>query len=90
MKAINPEIARELRKTKTVVWSDIIGHSDETREHQKHLGQLLGGKIVAVGCQTDEYLGNLPTIVVEINNTLVICSILADPEGNGPGHLDIP
>lgn len=55
---------------------------------KKHLKQLIGGKIEALveDPDDDEYLGlavRMPT------GKLKIVWPLRDPEGNGPGHLDI-
>ena len=56
---------------------------------EKHLDQLVGGKVVAIGSREDE-LGVWPVLNVEMpGGKLLVIEVSRDAEGNGPGHMFI-
>lgn len=56
----------------------------------KHYGPLVGSKIVKLAVR-HEYHGGEPTVglCLERDHLATTVWILQDPEGNGPGHLEI-
>jgi len=55
-----------------------------------HLVSLIGGRITSVETAGDGRRGTMYGLtVVKDSGEEVICWILRDPEGNGPGWLDI-
>ena len=54
---------------------------------EQHLTQILEGKVTSLAWDGESELAGL--MVRMPNGTTKICWILCDPEGNGPGHLDI-
>lgn len=55
---------------------------------KKYLAQLVGKKIVQIAKCKDPGIGTLYGLVLE-GKPEKIAWIMGDPEGNGPGHLDI-
>ena len=53
---------------------------------QTHLEQLVGKTVCEVRRDADEDLGEVYALVFKDGT---VATILRDPEGNGPGHLDI-
>jgi hypothetical protein len=53
---------------------------------KKHLGQLIGRRVTGLVCDTQHDLGTIRGLKFD-DGTLAF--ILCDPEGNGPGHLEI-
>lgn len=64
--------------------------SGPTRFEREHYQKLVGRRIVAV--VWDDLEGRpLPVLVLDARDPSgqqATVSVLADPEGNGPGHLD--
>lgn len=54
---------------------------------EKHLVQILDGKVVSLAWDDESDMAGL--IIQVPKGATKICWILCDPEGNGPGHLDI-
>lgn len=53
----------------------------------RHYGKLVGKRIKEV--QIEDFEGQpLPVLIFE-SGPLVSAAVMMDPEGNGPGHLDI-
>jgi len=56
----------------------------------EHYDKLVGRKIV--GIQWEDYEGHaLPSLILSGKDTegrAVTATVMCDPEGNGPGHLD--
>ena len=64
--------------------------SAPTRMEREHYAKLVGRRITAVLWQDMEGQA-LPVLVFEgqdRNGNAATVAVLADPEGNGPGHLD--
>jgi hypothetical protein len=59
--------------------------------HLRPLRPLVGGIIrsVAIDECPEGKMETTYGLLIEINGVLVTAMILMDPEGNGPGHLDI-
>lgn len=57
----------------------------------KHLAQLVGMTVVNIACDEEEGEPTTWALVLENATTKKQLNawILMDPEGNGPGHLDI-
>ena len=53
---------------------------------KKHLGQLVGRNVTGLVIDTSHDMGSIWGL--QFDNGLV-AFILCDPEGNGPGHLEI-
>lgn len=57
----------------------------------EHLMSLQGGTILGVAVTTDDVGAHdrIAALIVEKDGKKMNCWILRDPEGNGPGWLDI-
>jgi hypothetical protein len=55
----------------------------------KHYGPLVGGKIVGIVYDTQEFGEPVVGLKVERDGHKTTAWILRDPEGNGPGHMEI-
>jgi len=64
--------------------------SATTKIEREHYAKLVGRQITTI--QWDEIEGQaLPVLVVtgwDRDGNVAIATVLKDPEGNGPGHLD--
>ena len=64
--------------------------SAPTKIEREHYGKLVGRQIIAI--QWDELEGRaLPVLLLtgwDRDGNAAAVTVLADPEGNGPGHLD--
>ena len=65
--------------------------SKEDKRNLRYLSPLVGGIIrsVAIDECPEGKMETTYGLLIEINGVLVTAMILMDPEGNGPGHLDI-
>jgi len=56
----------------------------------EHYKQLVGGHIIHFELQPDQDTGEeWPVFLVQIGDKQLAVFVSMDPEGNGPGHLDI-
>jgi len=56
----------------------------------KHLQPLIGATIIRVEAEPSEYADAWPVLYVKLRNGSIKALIIQrDPEGNGPGHVEI-
>jgi len=58
-------------------------------EH-RHYQQIVGGRVKAVAWDVESFDFPTPVLMITMPSGRVMeCAVLCDPEGNGPGFLDI-
>jgi hypothetical protein len=55
----------------------------------RHYARLVGRKIVNVQLEVDTLSGSHDPMVILVFEDDSCASILCDPEGNGPGHIEL-
>lgn len=62
--------------------------SPDTHDHCfRHYGRLVGLRIKEV--QIEDFEGQALPVLIFKSGPIVSAAVMMDPEGNGPGHLDI-
>jgi hypothetical protein len=61
-----------------------------TGTEQRHYQQLVGGTVTEIAWDVESFGEATPVLKVLLPSGRVLqCVVLCDPEGNGPGFLDI-
>lgn len=61
-----------------------------TSIEQRHYQQIVGGCVTGIAWDVDSFTRPAPVLTVRMpSGTKLQCAVLCDPEGNGPGFLEI-
>lgn len=64
--------------------------SAPTSIEQRHYQQIAGGTITGIAWDVDSFTHPAPVLMVRMpSGTKLQCAVLCDPEGNGPGFIEI-
>lgn len=57
---------------------------------QRHYQQIVGGRVTGIAWDVESFSEPVPVLIVRLPSGRTLeCATLCDPEGNGPGFLDI-
>jgi len=64
--------------------------SAPTGTEQRHYQQIVGGRVTGIAWDVESFGEPVPVLMVKLPSGRTLqCAVLCDPEGNGPGFLDI-
>lgn len=64
--------------------------SAPTGTEQRHYQQIVGGCVTGIAWDVESFGEPVPVLMVKLPSGRTLqCAVLCDPEGNGPGFLDI-
>ena len=64
--------------------------SAPTGTEQRHYQQIVGGTVTGIAWDVESFGEPTPVLMVKLPSGRTLqCAVLCDPEGNGPGFLDI-
>ena len=59
-----------------------------TGAEQRHYQRMVGGTIAGIGWEVEAFDQPTPVLIIKLpSNKILHCTVLCDPEGNGPGFL---
>lgn len=57
---------------------------------QRHYQQIVGGCVTGIAWDDESFGNPVPVLLVKLPSGCILqCAVMCDPEGNGPGFLDI-
>lgn len=57
---------------------------------QKHYQQIVGGRVAGIAWDVESFGEPVAVLMIKMpSGKTMQCAVLCDPEGNGPGFLDI-
>ena len=64
--------------------------SAPTATEQRHYQQIVGGTVSAITWDVESFSHVTPVLMVKLPSGRTLqCAVLCDPEGNGPGFIEI-
>jgi len=64
--------------------------SAPTGIEQRHYQQIVGGTVTGIAWDVESFGDPVAVLMIKLpSGKMMQCAMLCDPEGNGPGFLDI-